>query len=404
MINDGHFGEAIQTAETALSEFPDNTDIRTLGERARNEQAEKAKQQLIKHRVREVERMLKHHQLTDAIDLARQTLTTLGNDPRIVAALQQGEKELEFREQKKRRQAQTIETAHTLLDEGKLTDTALLLKDAIEARLFSAEDPRVKALFEEIGSKRRPPTDPGTPREPRGPGSSAVSEVTLVQPATDPARDYVLMGGMPETDAPAHGEPNEVAAAGASLPSIQPSLSPSLSRGSSAIPSSSDIRVERETQERLDLRAIEKHLAISIGPMARIIVERATKKAKDPDDFFALVATSISSPADRQAFLARKKEFLRIQPMQLPIAKAVAVGSESQAVTFVPQRAELNAEDIHKASELISVYLGPISRVLAERAAQRSASLRDLYLILSGYLKEGPERTKFLSEAGFPEA
>lgn len=65
---------------------------------------------------------------------------------------------------------------------------------------------------------------------------------------------------------------------------------------------------------------------------------------------------------------------------------------------------QMNPADIHKASESIARYVGPISKILTERAARRSNSLRDLYIILAGYLKEGPERTKFLNEAGFPKS
>jgi Caspase domain len=64
----------------------------------------------------------------------------------------------------------------------------------------------------------------------------------------------------------------------------------------------------------------------------------------------------------------------------------------------------LSPADIQRASESIARYLGPISGILAKRAAQRSDNLRCLYMILAGYLKEGPERTKFLNEAGFPES
>jgi len=407
MTKHGHFSEAIQSAETALAEFPDNAEIQALVERAKNERAGKAKQQLIEHRVCEVERMLKHRQLTDAIDLARQTITTLGNDPRLIAALHQGEQELEFREQKKQRQAQTIQTAHSLIDDGKLTDAALLLKDAIEARQFSADDPNVRALFEEIGSRSRPPTDPVIRPESQRASSSVVSEETLAQPAAEPARDYVFMGDTREPGGPTQGELRDgLTAADASMKAVQLS-SPLGARSQSPRPgviaSSLEIGAERGTCEQLDLRAIEKHLAISIGPLARFIVEKAATKAKDPDDFFAQVASSLSSQHDRKAFLAKRMDFFRMSPLQLQMAKTVALESENRPPTFAPQGARLNLEDIRKASELIAVYLGPISIILTERAAQRCGSLRDLYLILAGYLKQGPERNKFLSDAGFPE-
>jgi len=66
--------------------------------------------------------------------------------------------------------------------------------------------------------------------------------------------------------------------------------------------------------------------------------------------------------------------------------------------------AELTPDSIRHAAELLARYVGPISQILAERAAKRADSLRALYLILGEHLKDGPERARFLREAGFPEA
>jgi serine/threonine protein kinase len=400
MIDRGNFGEAIQTAETALSEFPNSAEILTLGERARNEQAEKTKQQLIKRRIRDVERMLKHHQLTDAVDLARQTITTLGNDPRLIAALQQGEKELEFREQKRQRQVETVERAHSLLNDGKLSDAALLLKDAIESKLFSSDDLAVRALFEEIGSRRRPPTGSESQEHP-----SVVSEITLVQLGTDPARDYVFLGGTPLPDAAIHAEQREEIG-GIGAESVRKRPAQTSSASPSVMPATPEIGVARGVREQLDLRAVEKHLAISLGPIASFIVDKTAAKAKNQEEFFSQLASSLPSQKDRQIFLTKKKDFVRVQPLEMPVAKAaaVAMGSENRAVTVVPQAVRLNPGDISKAVELMAHYVGPISGILAERAARRADDLRGFYLILASHLNEGDERSKFLTDAGFPES
>ena len=48
--------------------------------------------------------------------------------------------------------------------------------------------------------------------------------------------------------------------------------------------------------------------------------------------------------------------------------------------------------------------MGPISRILTERAVTRADNLRSLYIILGEHLKDGSERARFLLEAGFPES
>ena len=408
MVEDGRFPDAIQTAETALSEFPANAELISLVERAKNEQAEKGKQQLLKQRVREVERMLTRHQLTDAIDLARQSITALGEDSKLAAVLHQAEKELEFREQKRQQQAEMIHSAHSLLNDGKLTDAALLLKDAIESRLFSSEDPKIRALFEEIAARRRPPTDPGSERK----IPAQVSEITLFPSTSDAARDYVLMAGNPAPDAPAYGERGEEAGAvSAPASNSKPGPPPSAPLAEpqplalSAIPLPSQIETGTGAKDNLDLRAIEKHLAISLGPIAGFIVEKAASKAKNQEELFAQIASTISSPHDREVFLAKRSHFVCTPPAEGQKVKvAAAVGTDHSTDVSVPRGGpQLNPAEIGKAAELAARYLGPISRILAERAARRADSLRGLYVILATHLKEN-ERAQFLRDAGYPES
>src|SRR5436305_3951602 len=111
----GRLLEAIQLAEKALAEFPKHPEILGLLDRAKKEHAEKERQALIKQRLRDVERMLDRQELTEAIDLARHTITTVGPDHRLSDTLQKAEKEREFREQKKQHQHETLQQAHTLL-------------------------------------------------------------------------------------------------------------------------------------------------------------------------------------------------------------------------------------------------------------------------------------------------
>lgn len=388
-MKDGRTNQAIETAELALSEFPEAPEILNLADRARREQAEKGKQQLIQQRLHEVEKMMTRRHLTDAIDLARQSISTLGQDSRLQAVLKQAEKELELREQKKQKQAETVRDVHVLLNDGKLTDAALLLKDAIESRVFSAEDPRIKALFEELAARRRPQTDssPSKAVEP-------ASEVTLIHPGSDSGKGYAPKGNTPSGSA----RVSESSASGAE--NKIPTGAKAAESGSQ-----SDIQANTAVRESVDLRAIEKHLAISIGPMARFLVEKAAAKARTADELFTEIAATIPARAEREAFLAKKAGFLRSAPQEVSKAKAVAVGGESSGEVAVSQgTGELTRENIAKASEIAARYLGPVAKILAERAARRTDTLRGLYAILADHLKEGPERSQFLHDAGYPES
>ena len=54
------------------------------------------------------------------------------------------------------------------------------------------------------------------------------------------------------------------------------------------------------------LERAKLELAAYIGPLARVIVERAAGRARDLAEFYALLAAEIASAGDRQAFLARR--------------------------------------------------------------------------------------------------
>lgn len=167
--------------------------------------------------------------------------------------------------------------------------------------------------------------------------------------------------------------------------------------------SSSEVNLQRKEKEQEALGRIERYLATFLGPMASIIVQRAASKAKDQNELFALLAATLPSPKDRQAFLARRNELLG------GVTQKQAVKENSRAEgalhpSGAPREEELTPDSIRHAAELLARYVGPISQVLTERAMKRADSQRALYLILGEHLKEGAERARFLLEAGFPES
>ena len=57
--------------------------------------------------------------------------------------------------------------------------------------------------------------------------------------------------------------------------------------------------------DEANLRAVEKHLAAFLGPVAKIIVKDAAAKANDLPQLYSLAAESLKKPQERQAFLAQ---------------------------------------------------------------------------------------------------
>ena len=408
----GRFAEATQAAEKALGEFPKNAEILPLLDRARKEQAEKEEQALLKQRLREVERLLERQQLTEAIDLARQSITTIGPDPRLADTLQRALKEREFREQKQHRQDETLQKARRMLDESNIADAASLLNVALETKLFQADDPRIKKLFGEIDEKQLPPQSPIANLPPTSsPATSSASPETLSSPSNDSAKDYIYMRGVPSLEEPGQARQN-AATAGASTsswggnPMLSPSFSPSASSAPTPFASSSSTSKAGpgpSVNAQQLLGPIEKYLTTFLGPMTGIIVQRAASKAKDHEELFTLLASMLPLQKDRQAFLARKNEFLRGVALFQPGSESPTGGSAAHAAITL-RAAQLTPEEIRHACDLLARHVGPVSRILTERAASRADSLRSLYLTLAGHLKEGAERSNFLREAGFPES
>jgi len=200
----------------------------------------------------------------------------------------------------------------------------------------------------------------------------------------------------PETlDSPATQSPAITPAVSSDSASRSPAPSP-LASGSS------EVNLQRKEKEQEALGRIERYLAIFLGPMASIIVQRAASNAKDQKELFALLASTLPSPKDRQAFLARRDELLGGAAQNQP-AKEHSIAEDASQPPAAPREAELTPDSIRHAAELLARYVGPISRVLTERAVKRADSPRALYLILGEHLRDGAERTRFLQEAGFPE-
>ena len=401
------FDASLKSLDAFLEQFPSDATARALRTEvlhAREQQRrDKERQDLLKQRIRDVERMIEREELTEAIDLGRRTIITVGPDAGLAATLQKAERELEFREDKKRRQNETLQSARALLDDGKASEATSLLRSAVEARLFPGKDPRVDSLFAEIGA-RKPPL-----------GGEAPSPAAT----GDPGKDYVYVRRAPVSESIASTEQNAAALSAATPSGGAPMTSAAFPRseskpeslvvgltGSMHVPGAALPGGKWQEQEPQFLTAVERHLATFLGPMAGIIASRTASKAKDPAELLALLAATLHVEADRRAFLARKNELMLslVRPMKQTTAEVRPSPGEAQTSAPAAPPADLTPAAIRHASELLARYLGPVARILAERATPRASSLKALYMSLAEHLKDDSERERFLKDAGFPQS
>jgi len=151
-----------------------------------------------------------------------------------------------------------------------------------------------------------------------------------------------------------------------------------------------------------ELHAIEKELVVFLGPLARVVVKRAAAKTTDSDELWRILAKSLERESDRDAFLARREAFHRkgYKPPAappLPAAPLTTAINPASALGITP-------EAIDHAARALATHVGPISGVLAKKAAQRADSLRSFYVLLSEHVQNGKDRRRFLRDAGFPDA
>ncbi len=286
------FGEAAAAARSGLESFPGDADLTTLLKQAQARQKKEMVRQLIERRIREIKGKINRGQLSEAKELARETLTTLGPDTDVHQLLSSAEVEYEARE-KKRGQEQKLESVRALVRSGRLGDAATALDEIFKSGDFDALDPRLYETADEIAAARE------------AAGASTASIVT--SEAKDSAKEYVILEGP------------RLASVDGSAASSQPATQPA---------------------------------------------------GAAPD----------ASPARPEAIRPRD---------QLPASAAA--------------QAELNQAAIERAARMLARYIGPISGVLAKRAAQQADSLRTLYLLLAEDVESPAERARFLRDAGFSD-
>jgi hypothetical protein len=436
LLSNLEYDECIELLSAARQQFPgDHESLKLLDTARREQQRLKEKQDLLKQRTREVERMIERQELTEAIDLARQTITTVGPDARLADTLVKAEREVEFREQKKRDQNEKLQTARGLLDHGKPSDAESVVKEALETHLLTENDSRVIKLLQEIDAKKKehPSSDePSPPKE-------IFSGVFSPGPRSgDPAKDYVYMRRPENPKAPVPYDQNAISAVAGS-PAIASAKPP---QGSSSMPPDSGTSAAADSAPRPDsmvlgltgssgavrppamidsgqvvadagwqdrhpqfLNAVERQLASFLGPIAAILLRRSAAQAKDPVDLVSLLAGSIHVESDRRAFLSRSHDLLQ------GLAKATGgqqeykprTDTQAQAPKPAAPPAALTPEVVRRASELLARYLGPVSRILAERTVSRADSVKSFYFLLADHLQNDAERHRFLRDAGFPD-
>jgi serine/threonine protein kinase len=143
------FEDAIRSVQDGLKAFPGNPELQALLHEAEIQRKKLQVRKQIEQRVRDIRVKINREELSDAIDLAKQTLQTLGPDTNLTHLLSSAEIELQARE-KKRIQEQTLETIRTQVASGDLGGASQAIQQILQSNSPDSFDPRIQRLSAEI--------------------------------------------------------------------------------------------------------------------------------------------------------------------------------------------------------------------------------------------------------------
>ena len=185
LFGTNRFEEAARTAQNGLRSFPGNVDLLTLSQQAEVQQRKLEVRQQIEMRIREIRVKINREKFSEAIDLAQQTLVTMGPDTDLTQLLNSAQVEAEVRE-KKREQERAFETIRSLMESGKLDDATLAVEEALKTNVVEAFDPRIQRLSESINEAKSAAEQKSAPSPARATPHSVSPEYAFLQAAPLP--------------------------------------------------------------------------------------------------------------------------------------------------------------------------------------------------------------------------
>jgi serine/threonine-protein kinase len=139
------------------------------------------------------------------------------------------------------------------------------------------------------------------------------------------------------------------------------------------------------------LAGIELQLARFVGPVAKVLVRRAARNQQRVDSLVNELLENIDAAADREAFVK-----LVLGPGGgTPVAGLQASGPAANASAGPA----VSDEDVERAIRLLTVYIGPIAKVVVRRAAAGGASRQQFLDQVAQSLETEAERERFLRDS-----
>jgi len=187
LFDSAQFEEAYHAAMAGLKAFPDNQELQFLREQADNQQRKLETRQHIEQKIREIKVKINRGKISEAIDLANQTLMNHGPDTDVTQLLNSARVEYEARERKKE-QERKLEGIRSLIHSGRLVEATRSLDESVADKILEVFDPRVQRVCEELERAK----------------SAAIAAATMDTntPSVSRSKEYAWLEAPPELSAP----------------------------------------------------------------------------------------------------------------------------------------------------------------------------------------------------------
>jgi hypothetical protein len=150
-----------------------------------------------------------------------------------------------------------------------------------------------------------------------------------------------------------------------------------------------------------ELGVVERSLTHFLGPIARVMVRRATVEARDFASLVNAVADCLTAPTDRASFLEQNARLAATGTGPPRGAQAVnddatvMPGADDVRLAGEPG---LSSNEIARATRLLVGYLGPLAQILVRRAAAQPGVSRATFLAGLADRLTSRERVRFLHD------
>ncbi len=342
------YADLIQCGEDLLHQYPGQADVLRLIEFARGQQAQIESEIRLGQAKREIEGFLQAGQYSEAIAAGRAALDRFAGDPDISALLeraQESQREAMVHEQLER----SVRDIKFKINRGQLTEAKELAQEALD-KLGPDTDVRQLLWSAELEYNAR-------------------EKKRRQQQQLESVRALIRTGKLAEASAALA----EITKTGDFDPL--------------------DPRLDELRGEITGAREASANPTMPVGPAKADAVAAA-----GPDREY-VVADGSTLPVARPSETVSPQKPQPAVATPQPSAPPVRANQPANAARVN----EVTPAVIDRAAQMLARHIGPISAILAKRAAQQSDSLRTFYRLLAEHLDDESDRVQFLEDAGFPE-